>query len=217
MPKRENWVPGREVKLLELLEIWLVKLAITALQTAYDWPAAECTQTLAAFTAFIDARTAYRAAPTKVNHTAKEEQKKAAIEALRKFARERVRNNSKMTDPQKQELGVTIADPEPSPPPVPKSGPDSETIINSRNPGVVTIRYLGAKPYGVDRIGIAWMISDTVIESPDQLTNYDTFSHNPWEKTFGFADRGKKLYYSLRYLTRDGASHWSDVRETVIP
>jgi hypothetical protein len=202
-----DWVPAQEEKLIELMEVWQVILPDTALQAAYDWPAAECTLTLAAFTAFTAARTAYQAAPTKANHTAKEELKKAAVEAMRKFARERIRNNSKMTDAQKQELGVTVADPE----------PDSEAVISAREPGVVKVRYLGAKPYGVDRIEIAWSVSETMIDGPDQLTNNDTFSRNPWEHTFPAAERGKKLYYSLRYLTKEGASHWSDVREVVIP
>jgi hypothetical protein len=101
--------------------------------------------------------------------------------------------------------------------PVPDAGPDSEAAISAREPGVVKVRYLGPKPYGVDRIEIAFLISATVIDSPDQLTNHETFSHNPWEHTFPAADRAKKLYYSLRYLTKAGESHWSDVREVVIP
>jgi hypothetical protein len=96
-------------------------------------------------------------------------------------------------------------------------GPDSEAVISAREPGVVKVRYLGAKPYGVDRVEIAFSVSDTMIDSPDQLANNDTFSRNPWERTFTAAERGKKMYYSLRYLTKEGASHWSDVREVVIP
>jgi hypothetical protein len=217
MASHKDWVPSQEEKLIELLTNWLALLTDPALQAAYGWPAEECALTLAAFTAFINGRTAYQAVPTKANYTAKEELRKAALAALRKFARERIRNNSKMNNGQKQELGVMVADSEPSPVPVPDAGPDSEAIISAREPGVVKVRYLKAKPYGVDRIEIAWLVSDTVIDSPDQLTNHDTFSRNPWEHTFAAADRAKKLYYSLRYLTREGASHWSEVREVIIP
>lgn len=73
------------------------------------------------------------------------------------------------------------------------------------------------KPAGVDRVEIAFSISDTVIDSPDQLTNNGTFSRNPWERTFAASERAKKMYYSLRYLAKEGASHWSGVREVVIP
>jgi hypothetical protein len=101
--------------------------------------------------------------------------------------------------------------------PVPDAGPEGEADISAKSPGVVKVRYLGAKPYGVDRVEIAWSVSDTVIDSPDQLTNHETFSRNPWVHTFGHGDRAKKLYYSLRYLTKEGASNWSEVREVVIP
>jgi hypothetical protein len=212
-----DWIPTQEEKLVELMAVWQTKLADGALQTAYGWPADECNLTKTAMSAFTDARTAYAAAPTKANRTQKDELKKAAVDAMRKFARERIRNNSKMNDGQKQELGVTVADREPSPVPVPDAGPDGEADISAKSPGVVKVRYLGAKPYGVDRVEIAWSVSDTVIDSPDMLANHETFPRNPWEHTFGHEDRAKKMYYSLRYLTKEGASHWSDVREVVIP
>jgi hypothetical protein len=212
-----DWIPTQEEKLVDLMAVWQAKLADNALQTAYGWPADECNATKAAFTAFTGARTAYQTAPTKANRTEKDELKKAGIDAMRKFARERIRVNGKMNDGQKQELGVTVQDKEPSPVPVPDAGPDSEAVISAREPGVVKVRYLGAKPYGVDRVEIAFSVSEAVIDSPDQLTNHETFSRNPWERTFPAGERAKKMYYSLRYLTKEGTSHWSDVREVVIP
>jgi hypothetical protein len=212
-----DWIPTQEDKLVELMADWQGKLADVTLQTAYDWVATECTETLAAITAFLNARTAYQAAPTKANRTEKEEFKKAAVEAMRKFARERIRNNSKMNDGQRQDMGVTVADHEPTPVQPPDEGPDSEPEISAKSPGVVKVRYLGAKPYGVDRVEIAWNLSESPVDSPDQLTAHDTFSRNPWERTFAHEDRAKKMYYSLRYLTKEGESHWSDVREVIVP
>ncbi|MDR0599517.1 MAG: hypothetical protein LBG84_05475 [Treponema sp.] len=217
MGYRKDWVPTGEEKLLELMAVWREKLGDAALQAAYGWPAAECALVRNTLGAFADARAAYQAAPTGANHTAKDEAKKAAVEGMRKFAREWIRNNPRMSDSQKEELGVAVADREPSPVPVPAAGPDSEAEINARSPGVVRVRYLGAKPYGVDRVEIAWLISETPVDGPDLLSNKETFPRNPWERTFGHEDRGRKLHYSLRYLTREGASHWSDVREVVIP
>jgi hypothetical protein len=199
------------------MAIWQTKLATTALQTAYGWVATECTATIAAITAFLAARAAYQAAPTKANLIQKEESKKTAVEALRKFARERIRNNPKMTDAQREELGVNTPDPEPTPVPVPDKGPESTAETSARVPGVVKVRYSGAKPYGVDRVEIAWALSDAPIDSPELLPNKESFPHNPWEHTFGHDERGKKLYYSLRYLTKEGPSHWTEVREVIVP
>jgi hypothetical protein len=212
-----DWIPTQEDKLAELMMNWQGKLADVTLQGDYGWVAAECTETAAAIAAFLNARTAYQAAPTKANHTEKEEFKKSAVEAMRKFARERVRNNPKMNDGQRQDMGVNVADHEPSPVQPPDEGPDGEAEISAKSPGVVKVRYLGAKPYGVDRVEIAWNFSAGPVDSPDLLTNKETFSRNPWEHTFGHDDRGKKMYYSLRYLTKEGESHWSDVREVIVP
>ncbi|GHV83777.1 hypothetical protein AGMMS50212_11170 [Spirochaetia bacterium] len=217
MANRRDWIPTQEEKLIELMLVWQAKLADASLQAAYEWPADECTIVENGFTAFSGARTVYQAAPTKANRIEKDGLKKAAVDAMRKFAREKIRVNGKMNDGQKQELGFTVQDKAPSPVPVPDAGPDSEAVISAREPGMVKVKYLGAKPYGVDRVEIAFSISETVIDSPDQLTNHETFSRNPWERTFAHEDRAKKMYYSLRYLTKEGASHWSDVREVVVP
>jgi hypothetical protein len=217
MAKRMGWIPTQEENLLVLILIWRKKLPDATLQVLYAWVAAECTQTSSVLEAFINAREAYLAVPTNANWTEKTERKKAAIEAMRKFARERIRNNSAMSDAQKQELGVTVPDKEHSPVSVPDAGPESEGVINAREPGVVKVRYLGRKPYGVDWVEIVWSVSDTEIDSPDKLEKNDTFSRNPWERIFDSEERGKRLYYSLRYRTKERASHWSSVRELIIP
>jgi hypothetical protein len=213
----KTWLPKREDALVDLMAIWQVKLPTSALQTAYGWVAAECTATVSAITTFTAARTAYQAAPTKGNHDLKEETKKAAVEAMRKFARERIRFNSKMNVAQKEEMGMLPPDPEPTPVPVPKTAPTSRPETDATLPGVVMLRYVGPKPYGVDRIEVAWAIPETLIDTPDLLPNRESFSHNPWTHTFGAGERSKKMFYSLRYLTKEGSGPWSDVREIVVP
>jgi hypothetical protein len=215
--KHSDWIPATEEKLVELMTLWHFKLNDVSLQTLYAWPADECVATVNAIIAFGEARTAYLATPTKANHLGKEEQKRLAVALVREFARARIRNNSRMTDTQKLEMDVPVADKTPTPIPVPDQGPESKAEISAQEPGVVKVRYLGAKPYGVDRIEIVWTVSTAPVSSPDLLTHNDTFPRNPWERAFPSEDRGKRLYYALRYLTREGKSHWSDVRDVVIP
>jgi hypothetical protein len=88
MANRLDWIPTQEEKLVDLMAVWQVKLTDTALQAAYDWPADECARTGASFTAFTGTRMAYQAASTKANRTEKDEVKKAAVDAIRKFVRE---------------------------------------------------------------------------------------------------------------------------------
>ncbi|MDR2481441.1 MAG: hypothetical protein LBD07_04000 [Spirochaetaceae bacterium] len=217
MANGKDWIPRSEEKLVEMMAFWQKKLADKQAQTLYEWPEIACTALIAAISYYLDARAAYTAAPTTANRVERDDLKNAAIDAVRKFARERIRNNPLMNDGQKKQMGITVQDNEPSPIPVPETGPESEAMISAREPGVVKVKYLGAKPYGVDRIEIAWLVSHTAVDSPDQLTSNQTFPRNPWEHTFGHDERGMKMYYSLRYLTKTGASHWSDVREVVIP
>jgi hypothetical protein len=217
MTANKDWLPSREQDLVELMAIWQTKLANAATQTAYGWVATECTATIATITAFTTARSTYQTAPTHANQLVKESAKKAAIAALRKFAAERIRNNPKMNEGQREELGVPTRDPEPTPVPVPKNGPESVTATSSHAPGLVEIRYLEAKPYGVDLVEIAWSASDAPIDDPAALPHTDTFAHNPWRHTFAGADRGRKLYYSLRYVTKEGKSAWTEVKEVIVP
>ena len=216
MTNNKDWLPAREDALVDLIAIWQTKLSNTTLQTAYGWVATECTAALATFTAFLTARTAYQAAPTKANRDQKAETKKTAQDTLRKFARERIRYNTKMTTAQREELGIPAPDPEPSPVPVPKEGPASKAETSAHAPGVVAVHYLGAKPYGVDRVEIAWGVLDAPVDDAQSLPHRDTISRNPWEQTLAQA-RGKKLYYALRYLAREGASHWTEVRDVIVP
>jgi hypothetical protein len=217
MSGNKSWLPRREDALANLIAIWQVKLATTSLQTAYGWVAAECTATIATMTAFLTARAAYQNVPAHPNHTAKAEARAAAEEAMRKFARERVRYNNKMTDAQREELGVPTRDPEPTPVPVPVDGPASTIETSAKAPGVVRVRYVGPKPYGVDWVEIAWGVSDTPIKTAELLPHTETFSHNPWERLFDDGERGRRLYYALRYRTKEGPSHWSDVRDVLVP
>jgi hypothetical protein len=217
MSKTQSWLPTREDALAVLMAVWQTRLANAASQSAYGWVAAECTATVASITAFITARDTYHATPTKANRDMKEEARKNAVAAMRKFARERIRFNPKMNTAQREELGIRPSDPVPTPVPTPVKGPESVAETIPHTPGLVKVRYLGPKPYGVERIEIAWAISETPIDSPELLLNRDSFPHNPWEHTFGAEARGKRLYYSLRYITRENASPWSGVEEAVIP
>jgi hypothetical protein len=217
MASNQDWLPRREEQLANLMVVWQTRLANAASQTAYGWVAAECTSTVTTLTNFLTARTTYQSVPTKANADMKKEAKKAAEEAMRKFARERVRNNTKMTIAQREELGIFPHDPEPTPVPVPEKGPASAPEVDADLPGVVKVRYLGPKPYGVDWVDIAWGVLDAPVDSAEDVPHVESFSRNPWEHTFGHGERRKRFYYALRYRTKEGLSHWTEVREVTIP
>ncbi|MDR2093779.1 MAG: hypothetical protein LBP58_10805 [Azoarcus sp.] len=214
----KSWIPSREGDLVNLMAIWQVKLANASLQTAYGWVAAECTATIATITTFLTARTTYQATPTPPNRFIKESARKAAIAAMRKFAAERIRSNSKMNEGQRAELGVPTRDPEPTPVPVPEDGPESRAETSAHRPGEVKVKYEGAKPYGVVTVDVAYGVLDAPPESAEALPHRDSFTHNPWVYTAGHGERGRKFYYALRWHTNEGVSAWTELSgEVIIP
>ncbi|MDR0702949.1 MAG: hypothetical protein LBF61_11250, partial [Azoarcus sp.] len=176
MPSGNDWIPSREQDLINLIAVWQVKLANASLQTAYGWVASECTATVTALTTFVTARTAYQTTPTHSNLLVKDSAKKAAIAAMRKFAAERIRNNSKMNEGQKDELGVLTRDPKPTPIPVPEDGPACRTKISAYRPGEVKVYYEGAKPYGVVTVDVAHGVLAAPPEFAEDLPHRDSFT-----------------------------------------
>ncbi|MDR2260271.1 MAG: hypothetical protein LBE06_04920 [Azoarcus sp.] len=218
MPSGNDWLPAREQDLIDLIAVWQVKLANQSLQTAYGWIASECTTTVAALTAFLTARATYQSTPTHPNRLAKDGAKKTAIAAMRKFAAERIRNNPKMTEAQRDELGVRTRDPVPTPVPVPAEGPESRIEISAHAPGQVKVYYEGAKPYGVIAVDIAYGVPDAPVERADDLPHRDSFTRNPWTYAAQSGERGKNFYYALRWRTNEGVSAWTEQsREVIIP
>jgi hypothetical protein len=212
-----DWIPRKEIELVVLVQTWIKKLEDSTYVSLYGWPEEACMQLKDNMQTFLSMRTVYIASPTTENRIDRDEIKAIVIEGMRVFARENIRFSAVLSDSQKHEMGVTITDMEPSPGPIPSECPQGNAIANPGSPGVVCVRYPGAKPYGVDRLEIAFCISPIPITSPDYLTDHDTFSHNPWKHTFTGDFRGKRLYFSLRYLGKYAKSNWSKVGEVIIP
>jgi hypothetical protein len=141
--------------------------------------------------------------------------KKEEKDAIRPFVNQYM-HFAPVTDEQRHDAGVTNYDPTNTPAPIPPKGPGSRTVTSSAAPGSTEIWYLGAKPYGVSRIEIAYVVAAGPVTDFALLTERDTFSHNPWEKTF-MELRGKVISYCLRYLLAGGESKWSEIKSVVIP
>jgi hypothetical protein len=197
--------------------VWQTRLASSASQTAYGWVASECTATVAVLTAFVTAYTTYQATRTRGNHDLKEEAKNTAVAAMRKFANERIRFNAKMNTSQQEELGIFPRDPEPTPVPVPREGPEGRTESSSHAPGEMIVEYLKAKPRGVISVDIAHGVLAQAVDDAEALPHRDSFTHNPWVYHAAPGERGKTFYYALRYRTNEGVSAWSEIRSAIIP
>ncbi|MDR3132970.1 MAG: hypothetical protein LBU42_02975 [Prevotellaceae bacterium] len=109
------------------------------------------------------------------------------------------------------------------PHPVPTSHILVAKII-AAGPGELTIDYRDensetkGKPFGVHGAELVYTISDTPITDHDDLLNSRIDTRTPFHLTFPDPQRGKTLYFSLRWENTTGEKGpWNQIQNTVIP
>jgi hypothetical protein len=109
-----------------------------------------------------------------------------------------------------------------SPVPVPHTTPEAEIVLPS--PAVIEVHFRDAgsdhvaKPRGVHGAEIAWAILDAAPVNWGQLTHTRFGTHTPFHLVFEGDQRGKRLYFALRWEnTRGKKGPWSNIQDAVIP
>ncbi|MDR1182269.1 MAG: hypothetical protein LBL13_09880 [Bacteroidales bacterium] len=75
-----------------------------------------------------------------------------------------------------------------------------------------------AKPAGQHGVEIRWVISDTPIVDMSMLPNSSFDTHTPFTLEFEGHDRGKTVYFCLRWEnTRGEKGPWSEIQSAIIP
>ncbi|MDR0702362.1 MAG: hypothetical protein LBF61_08165 [Azoarcus sp.] len=238
MALNKDWLPTTEDGLIKLMAVWSTKLANASLQTAYGWVATECTSTIATITAFNTAYATYHTTPTETNRIAKDDVKKAAIAAMRKFAAERIRFNAKMTPAQRKELGVRTRDTEPTPIPPPSAQAEADITWPARHTLKLALRavpgtppgphhsdygyriYYGVMPPGGASVEAATGPKRELMKAP---VSGDELPHSRFTRrqsdTFDFeqADSGKTAYFCIRFENAKGEpGPWGPMLSAVI-
>lgn len=134
-----------------------------------------------------------------------------------------LKNNPNVRDEDLVAMGLPARpDKKPTPAPAPTTTPEAEVELPSR--GVVTVHFRDkgatkkAKPTGVHGAEIAWAVLDTPPVDWSELNNSAFDTQTPYQFTFDGSQRGKKLYFALRWEnTRGVKGNWSEIYETVIP
>ena len=141
---------------------------------------------------------------------------------LRALVKEYLMYSSKVTDTERQLLGITVIKKSHTPVPVPSTVPMAKVKLPS--PSTVTVYFSDsdaanrAKPAGVHGAEIAWAILDAQPADWSALTNSVFDTKSPYEFSFPGTERGKKLFFSLRWEnTRGEKGRWSEIYEAVIP
>jgi hypothetical protein len=198
-----NWLSDREQDFADLCQKWKDGLGNPASIAAFGWKQADVTAALTPVDGFLTARKTYKDDNSTRNRLAKDEAKEAAKDAMRDFANTSIRYNKQMKEEDKLNYGIHTADIVLTPGRRPNSFPEAETDTSVIRQ--VTIRFWDSvtkkrrKPRGVHGAEIRWAILDRAPLSVKELTNSDFDTASPFTLVFDESDRGKRLYFCLRW------------------
>ena len=107
---------------------------------------------------------------------------------------------------------------------VPKTSPAA--TVKTPGPGIVEIHFRDnsvdnpshAKPPGVHGCEICWVVLDEPPVNWEQLVHSSFDTASPFRLTFEGDQRGRRLYFALRWEnTRGEKGPWSEIQDTIIP
>jgi hypothetical protein len=106
---------------------------------------------------------------------------------------------------------------------VPETSPSA--AVKMPEPGIVEIHFRDsatdsgrAKPAGVHGAEIGWSVSDTPPDGWSQLAHSSFDTASPFRLSFEGSQRGRRLYFALRWEnTRGAKGPWSEILDVVIP
>jgi hypothetical protein len=217
-----DWLPHREQDFTDFCQKWKAGLSDAASVTAFGWKQAEVTAVLGAVDAFLTARAAYEADDSTKNRIAKDEAKDTAKTVIRDFANTSIRFNKLMRDEDKAQYGIHPADtthtPGAEPATFPEAEPDTSVIRQ------ITIHFWDSgtkkrgKPHGVHGAEIRWAMLDRAPVSVEELSRSDFDTASPFTLKFDEADRGKRVYYCLRWESNTNQKGpFGEIGSSVIP
>jgi hypothetical protein len=127
-----------------------------------------------------------------------------------------------VTDDDRKAMGIYVAPPHHTPIPPPTTLVEFE--IDSSVIRCLTVRFHNAgstskaKPHGVHGAEIRWMMSDTPIINVEDLHQSSFDTHTPFTIEFKGEDRGKTVYFCLRWENTTGQKGpWSEIVSAIIP
>jgi hypothetical protein len=130
--------------------------------------------------------------------------------------------NTKVTADDRRAMGIVISSGSHSPSPVLTSYPDYDTDSSTIRRVGISFRDQGstkrAKPKGAHGAEIRWEMLETPPVNVKDLTNSSFDTRSPFTLEFEESDRGKTVYFCLRWENNVGAKGpWSEFGFAIIP
>ncbi|MDR0562648.1 MAG: hypothetical protein LBG73_08155 [Spirochaetaceae bacterium] len=204
MPNKD-WLPHREQDFTDLCQKWKTGLSDAANGSAFGWKSSDSAAASAAVDAFLTARADYEANDSSKNRIKKDEAKEAAKTAMRDFANASIRYNKQMREEDRLFYGIHTPDGTHTPSVAPATYPEAEADTSTMRQ--VTLHFWDSgtkkrgKPHNVHGAEIRWSLLENPPESVNDLSNSDFDTASPFTLHFDEPDRGKRLYFCLRWAS----------------
>jgi hypothetical protein len=159
---------------------------------------------------------------TKTTIREKTEARDALVKHLRPFIKEYLTFNHAVTDADRDNMGLPIYKTTRTPVVIPTTIPEfwADTSVIRR----LTVHFRdngsrsGAKPAGVHGVEIRWCILGVPPASIDELIHSAFDTRSPFALDFEESDRGKSVYFCLRWENSKGEKGpWSEIVMSIIP
>jgi hypothetical protein len=142
--------------------------------------------------------------------------------AVRKYVKEHLEYNSLISDDDRKRLGLPVHDTKPTPVSDPTTFPVA--AVKHPSPGVIEVNVTDsesgrkAKPAGIHGFELAWGIFETPPTDWGQLNHSSFCTRTPLRLTFSGNERGKTLYFALRWENKRGVKGpWTEILNAIVP
>jgi hypothetical protein len=219
---RKDYIPRSDGNFL----VWVKNLFLYVVAHAMEWnlnPASWASIDPPMIMAYDNALTkAQDPNRGKADVLAKNEARKTLESATRRYVKEHLEYNSLISNEDRERMGLPVHDTKPTPVVEPSTLPVAS--VKQPSPGVVEVHVVDsesgrkAKPAGVHGFEMAWAILETAPADWSELTHSSFCTRTPLRLTFSGQERGKALYFALRWENTKGAKGpWNDINNTIIP
>jgi len=189
-----------------------------------EWTHIPTEAALAFFNGYTDWHAAYTVTlypHVPADIVAKNEERKKSEGIIRPFVKQYLRFPP-VTDADRENMGVPNYASTRTPVPKPATVPEAE--VKMPHPTVIEIHFHDegskshAKPDGVRGAKIAYALFDTPPATVEELPRSDFNTSSPFTLNFGQNERGRTLYFALRWEnTTAKKGTWSLIQSTIVP
>jgi hypothetical protein len=141
---------------------------------------------------------------------------------LRQFVREYLRSSSKVSDADRMNMGLPVADKKPTPAPAPTTRPVGEIDFSQYLTHILHVRDSvaanAARPAHTSGFEVRRKIGGDTAPGIDEMELVDIARRSPYRMVYASIHQNKRAWYTMRWVsTRGDKGPWSEIISAIIP